>query len=197
MSSLPATDLTGQLAQYLSPKRIEHCRSVARVAVELARRYAPQLERQAELAGLLHDNAKRMEPAELLRRAEALGLPISSVERDHPALLHGQVGAALLPERFGVDDPDVAQAVIDHVTGRSGMGLLSRILYVADQAADDRDFAGVDELRHVMHEDLEAAVLLVAMHKIDFSLRKHGPLEPKTVELYNALVRARGVHGAD
>jgi HD superfamily phosphohydrolase YqeK len=114
------------------------------------------------------------------------------VERLSPTLLHGKVGAALLPQRFGVSDAAVEQACADHVTGRRGMGMLSRILYVADQAAADRTFEGVEELRAVMLRDLDSAVLMVARNKILHSAHYNVLIEPNTVDLYNSLLEGRG-----
>jgi predicted HD superfamily hydrolase involved in NAD metabolism len=192
MSTQPSPDdlrvLSTELARHIPADRVAHSENVCRAAGMLARRWAPDLEPQAKLAGLLHDNAKAIDPQELLAQSQALGLPITPVEARHPSLLHGKVGAALLKERFGVEDSDVAQACADHVTGRRGMGTLSKILYVADQAAADRTFSGVEDLRAIMFEDLDAAVLLVAKHKLLHSARKSHLLEPATVDLYNSLI---------
>ncbi len=89
-----------------------------------------------------------------------------------PELLHGKVGAALLEERFGVEDPEVAQAVADHVTGRPGMGMLSRILYVADQVAADREFPGVEHCARLRPGGSGAAVLLVVKQKLNYVMRR-------------------------
>jgi HD superfamily phosphohydrolase YqeK len=82
----------------------------------------------------------------------------------------------------------VALAVADHVAGRAGMGLLSRILYVADQAAADRSFAGVEELRGLMRVSLEQAVLQVARNKLLAVVHRGWLVEPQTVALYNELI---------
>lgn len=176
------------LAQFLGAKRVQHSNNVADTAVELAQRFAPQLELKAEVAGLLHDNAKRLSLAELTAMAARLDIDVTAGERQQPELLHGKVGAALLSERFGVDDAEIAQAVADHVTGRPGMGRLSRILYVADQAARDREFPGIDELRATAKQDLEQAVLLVVKHKLAYVMLKNCPIEEQSVALYNEML---------
>lgn len=181
-------EISAALAQFISAERVAHSENVCRAAGMLARRWAPELEARAKLAGLLHDNAKSIDPAELLVKAGELGLPVTDVERRYPSLLHGKVGAALLKERFGLEDAELEQACADHVTGRKGMGTLSKILYVADQAAADRTFAGVEDLRAIMFEDLDAAVLLVAKNKVLHSAKKSHLLEPATVDLYNSLI---------
>jgi predicted HD superfamily hydrolase involved in NAD metabolism len=183
-----------QLAQYLGAKRVRHSNNVADIAVELAQRFAPELVEKAELAGLLHDHAKRFSVAELTALAARLDIEMTAGEREQPELLHGKIGAALLRERFGVDDAQIAQAVADHVTGRPDMGLLSRILYVADQAAQDRDFPGIDVLRATAQQDLEQAVLLVVKHKLNYVMLKNCPIEEQSVALYNEMIA--GLRGA-
>jgi predicted HD superfamily hydrolase involved in NAD metabolism len=186
-----------QLAQFLGAKRVQHSNNVADVAVELAQLYAPELVEKAELAGLLHDHAKRFSLAELTALAARLDIEMTAGERQQPELLHGKVAAALLSERFGIDDVEIAQAVADHVTGRPGMGLLSRILYVADQAARDREFPGVDELRAMAKQDLEQAVLLVVKHKLAYVMLKNCPIEEQSVALYNEMIaKLRGASSA-
>jgi predicted HD superfamily hydrolase involved in NAD metabolism len=181
-----------ELRQHLSPARVQHSLNVADTAVELSLRFAPELAEKAELAGIVHDHAKRFSPAELIELAVRLDIEITPGERVLPALLHGKVGAALLAQRFGVADPGIAQAVADHVTGRPGMEQLSRILYVADQAAADREFPGVDELREAAKHDLDEAVFLVVKHKLAYVLLKSRPVELQTIALYNDLCRRRG-----
>jgi predicted HD superfamily hydrolase involved in NAD metabolism len=189
MPELPgSSELLNKLASFLRPGRVEHSRNVAMAATELARLHAPELALAAEVAGLVHDNAKRLKPGKLLALAQERMLPISTVEEVNPALLHGKVGAALLPERFGIDDAPIAAAVADHVTGRPGMGALSLILYVADQTAADRDFPGVEEVREAAQHDLRRAAWLVARHKLLWTVRHALLLEPRTLEVYNELL---------
>lgn len=182
--------LITRLGEFTGRKRHAHSLNVAEAAATLARRFAPELEEAARIAGIVHDNAKKMEDGELISQAARFDIPLSPVERAMPSLLHGKVGAALLPERFGLDDPEVAQAVADHVTGRPGMGLLSQILFVADQAAADREFAGVEQLRRVMLEDLAQAVFLVARNKVAGVVERGWLVEEATMALYNEMVMA-------
>jgi predicted HD superfamily hydrolase involved in NAD metabolism len=177
--------LLAQLADLVGSRRVKHSQFVAEAARGLALRFAPELAAQGALAGLLHDNAKGMSGVELIELAQRYDIEVSPAERQFPALLHGKVGAALLPERFGVEDKEIAQCVADHVTGRVGMGELSRILFVADQIAKDRRFDGVEELRQVAAGNLERAVFLVAKYKLQYTINKMRIIEPMTVAVYN------------
>lgn len=174
-----------QLSQYLEAGRVEHSVNVAKAAWGLACRFAPELAEKAVLAGLLHDNAKGLADAELIELARLHDIEVTPAEYANPTLLHGKVGAALLGERFDVHDTEIAQCVADHVTGRIGMGLLSRVLFVADQTASDRSFPGVDELRQVASVDLERAVFVVARNKLNYVIVKERIIEPMTAAVYN------------
>ena len=189
MPDLPGSaELLNKLAEFLRPGRVEHSRNVAAAAVELARLHAPELEQAAEVAGIVHDNAKHMNPDELLAVAKRRRLPVSEFEEISPKLLHGKVGAALLPERFGINDEQIAAAVADHVTGCAGMGGLSLILYAADQCAAERSFPGVEEVRTAARVDLRSAAWLVAKHKLRWAIGRAHIIEPHTVEVYNSLL---------
>ena len=177
--------LSRSLREYMGAKRHDHSCKVATACVRLARIHAPQLEDKAELAGLLHDNAKKMPVPDQLAIARERGLEISPEEENSPELLHGKVGAALLKRRFGIDDAEVEQAICDHVTGRPGMGMLSRLLYVADYTSADREMPGVDDVRRIAEADLDAAVLAVAIAKLRSIIDRGLPIESNTVALYN------------
>ncbi|MCB1188507.1 bis(5'-nucleosyl)-tetraphosphatase (symmetrical) YqeK [bacterium] len=177
--------LTNLLKDFMGAKRHDHSVKVATACVRLAQLHAPQLEDQAEIAGLLHDNAKKMPVPDQLAIARERGLPVSPEEESSPELLHGKVGALLLKRRFGIDDPEVEQAVCDHVTGRPGMGLLSKLLYVADYTSADRSFPGVEEVREIARQDLDAAVFAVASGKLRSIIERGLMIESNTVALYN------------
>ena len=80
---------------------------------------------------------------------------------------------------------EVEQAVCDHVTGRPGMGLLSKLLYVADYTSADRSFPGVEEVREISRQDLDAAVFAVASGKLRSIIERGLMIESNTVALYN------------
>lgn len=185
------------LQRYLGKKRLVHSRAVADAARKLAQRFAPELVERAELAGLLHDNAKYMSDSELIDAVAHFDIEVTPGELGQPQLLHGKVGAAQLGERFDVADPLVLSAVADHVTGRVGMGTLSLILFVADQIAEDRDFPGLVELRRVAMKDLHQAALMVSQYKLQYIVMKERPIEGATVAVYNELLQQVSADGKD
>lgn len=49
-------------------------------------------------------------------------------------------------------------AVRYHTTGRAGMSLLEKVLFIADFTSADRDYKDVDVMRRLADEDLSAAM---------------------------------------
>ncbi len=134
------------LRRHLSRRRAGHCRRTAALAFRLARRFGadPGL---ARLAGLAHDLARELPDAELLRLAAEDGTPLRAWEAERPVLLHGRAAAVLLG---GGCPAEVREAVADHVTGRPGMSVLARLVYVADFLEPGRGFLPSAERRRAL-----------------------------------------------
>jgi predicted HD superfamily hydrolase involved in NAD metabolism len=139
------------LREHLSRDRAGHCRRTAALASRLARRFGVD-PYQAYLAGLAHDLARELPEAELLRLAAADGAPLQGWERQRPVLLHGRAAAVLLGTAVGAA---VREAVADHVTGRAGMSVLARVIYVADFLEPGRGFLERAERRRALRFELD------------------------------------------
>ena len=139
-------------------KRHAHIRGVEGEAVRLARRWGAD-EDKARRAGILHDCTKYLNLEEQLAICEAYNLPLDALERENAKLLHSKTGAALAWGIYGQEE-EVCRAIYWHTTGKPGMTVLEKIIYIADYMEPNRDFAGVEDLRRLAYEDLDAAVLL-------------------------------------
>ena len=51
-------------------------------------------------------------------------------------------------------------AIRSHTTGKADMNVLEKIIYVADYMEPNRDFPGVEELRHLAYTNLDKALIL-------------------------------------
>jgi predicted HD superfamily hydrolase involved in NAD metabolism len=171
------------IAARLSPRRCEHSHRVAAEAVVLARRYGAPPDK-AEIAGLLHDYCRELSNDETLEAAARYGIPVGPVEARRPRnILHGPVAAAMLAEQ-GVD-PAVASAIALHTIGSAGMSTLEKCLYLADYCEPARAFPGVDEVRALAAESLDAAVGAAARRGLlDIVTRGRGVV-PGALALYN------------
>lgn len=75
--------LRKQLKSKLEPMRFEHSVSVSFTCTALAMRYAYDIQK-AELAGLMHDCAKRFTDSELIRKCQKHGVALTEAEIKAP-----------------------------------------------------------------------------------------------------------------
>ena len=64
----------------------------------------------------------------------------------------------LVAERIFGEAPEVVSAIGSHTTGKANMNTLEKIIYVADYMEPNRDFPGVEVLRHLAYTDLDGAL---------------------------------------
>ena len=176
------------LRDRLTEKRYEHSLKVAEKAVYLARKYGAD-EEKAELAGLLHDITKQTDAQEQLKLLDEAGIKLTEMELANEKLWHAISGAAYLKTVLKIEDKDILNAVRYHTTGRVGMSLLEKIIFLADMISDDRIFDGVDEARDLAEENLEMALCLSAKLSIEWLLAKRAAIAPDTLGLYNKTVK--------
>ena len=141
----------------LDPGRVPHVQGCEQEAVRLAERWGADRELAAE-AGILHDVTKKFKGPEQLHLCEEYGIITDNDERANYKLLHSKTGAAYARAHFGVCDA-VYDAIWWHTTGCPDMTLLEKIIYLADYIEPTRDFEGVDVLRRLACEDLDAAII--------------------------------------
>jgi predicted HD superfamily hydrolase involved in NAD metabolism len=178
-----------QLVRSRTSERLyAHCAATAQMARDLAT-YHGLDSHKAWLAGLLHDVARPLDDGKLIDEAERLGVEIAETDRAAPVLLHGKVGARIAETQLRITDPQILEAITAHTTGAPGMGELARIVFVADYAEPTRELAGAREVRALLPERLDEAVLTVVRHKIDYVRQSGATLDPRCVELQNELAR--------
>ena len=185
--------LREQSYAYLSPKRIPHVQGCEWEAVRLAKRWGESEEDAAE-AGILHDITKKLVLSEQLILSEKYGIINGTYETANVKLLHAKTGAALARDLFNISDR-VYSAIRWHTTGKPDMTLLEKIIYMADYIEPNRDFPGVDKLRKLAYEDLDAAMVLGLKMSLE-DIRSYGA-EPYEVtvsayEWYKAKMIEKG-----
>jgi predicted HD superfamily hydrolase involved in NAD metabolism len=130
--------------------------------------------------------------SELLEKAERLNLVLDDLTRLEGKLLHAPVGAVLLNSELQITEADLIEAVSDHTTGRSGMSLLGKVLYLADYIEENRNFEGVEMIRQLASIDLDQALLAAVNNAIRSVLDRNLILHPRSVEFRNSLLVAIG-----
>lgn len=173
-------ELLARIAAVMTPRRFQHVLGVEQTALELAAQYGCD-PKQASLAALLHDYAKEMSDQtfkDLIVRYD--------LDRDllnwNNQIWHGIVGAYQIAEDFGLEDSTILQAIQRHTVGAADMGLLDKILYVADYIEPNRDFPGVETVRRLARISLDQAVAYEATQTLAYLKRKGQSIYPQTLE---------------
>lgn len=170
----------------LSEKRWQHTKNVKKMAVKLAKHYGADPEKAA-MAAILHDAAKEL-PRERLLQIFADNAIIAENAPQRPApVWHGVAAAILAETEWGVTDPEILSAIRCHTTGKPGMSLLDKIIYMADMTSAERNFPGVEKLRKDELKDLDKTLCGALKQSIDFVKEKGGALDPMTVAAYEDL----------
>lgn len=180
-------DLEKIAREKLSPYRFEHTLCVVDTARELAQKYGADT-RKANIAAFLHDVMKDATQLEQLNVIEKSGIILTCVDTINPPIWHSIAGAAYLREELGITDEDVYNAVYYHTTGRAGMSVLEKVIYVADYTSADRSYKDVDEMRRLAGESLEDAMLFALEFCITKLAKARQVIHPNGVACYNELL---------
>ena len=175
-------------------QRIPHVMGVEEEAVKLAQRWGadPELARRA---GILHDCTKYYELPEQLDICEEYGVQLDALEQKAVKLLHSKTGACIARGVFGQPDA-VYDAIFWHTTGKADMTTLEKVLYIADYMEPNRDFDGVERLRHLAYTDLDKAMLLGVEMTIQEMQQRQVPIHTNTLQARDWL-RQHGVTTED
>ena len=183
--------------QRLSDERFIHSECVAAAAGTLALRFGADRDR-AVTAAWLHDILKE-EPKELLLQR----MQSSDIMRDeeiipNDALWHSYAGGIYVLEELCLDR-EIADAVMYHTAGRSGMSLLEKVIFLSDYISEDRDYRGVDEVRELAEHSLDEACLMALRNAIVHICKLGRHIDINSVRAFNELVGDRSIklHGKE
>ncbi|MBR5617369.1 MAG: nicotinate (nicotinamide) nucleotide adenylyltransferase [Oscillospiraceae bacterium] len=156
--NLPMEQLEAVVLRLLNPNRVNHVLGCRDTAVELAKRWGAD-ETDAARAGLLHDITKALDGPLQLTLCREYGTILDEFGCKYPKTLHALTGSLVADRIFG-ETQAVVSAICHHTTGKAGMTLLEKIIYVADYMEPCRNFPGVERLRELAFSDLDAALKL-------------------------------------
>ena len=164
----------------LKTTRVAHVRGCEQEAVSLAKRWGADADEAAE-AAILHDCTKKEKLEGQLALCARYGYEPDALEKLSEKLLHAKTGAALAREEFGVS-AQVEEAIRWHTTGKPGMTLLEKIIYMADYIEPTRQFEGVEKLRALAYEDMDRAMLLGLDMSIEENRRNGNRIHENSVD---------------
>lgn len=141
---------------------------------------------EAMTAGLLHDCAKCIPNAKKIKKCEQYHLDISDVEYANPSLLHAKLGAYLAVQKYQVKSEEIINAISSHTTGRPGMSLLEKIVYIADYMEPGRvELPNMKEVRKLAFHDIDECLYRILKDSLVYLASKKSPIDPMTQKTYN------------
>lgn len=165
--------------------RYLHTLGVQYTAACLAMRYEDSVER-AELAGILHDCAKCLTDKQMLDQCEQYKINMSGIEKEHPYLLHGKLGAVYAKNKYKIMDEEIVNAVAYHTTGKPAMNLLEKIVFVADYIEPNRKPTSIlSEVRRLAFYDIDKAVYLILEGTLRYLKEENKDIDTLTIDSYN------------
>lgn len=171
----------------MSDARFAHTMGVAEEARSLASIWGTDPEK-AYLAGLIHDLAKEMPKEDVERMLDDIGAAGKFEDASEKVAIHGFLSAYIAESKFGISDTEILDAARYHTTGRIGMSLLEKIVYVADFTEEGRHYPQSKEVGKIARVDLDEAVLKEADYVIKFIIDAGRVLCPRTVEVRNSFL---------
>lgn len=173
-----------QMEKTLDAKRFEHTLGVAYTASALAMCYEVDIMK-AQMAGLLHDCAKCLDPQKMIEICEKHNIQITDIERRNPFLLHAKAGSYIAMHKYSIGDTDIINAILSHTTGRPDMTELEKIIYISDYIEPGRKQApNLTAVRKMAFLDLNQALLMVLEGSLTYLKSTSGEIDPSTARTY-------------
>lgn len=136
------SETINNLKNDISPSLFEHCAGTVIYALRFVQKLSLDYE-EVFLSALLHDCAKES----------------SFDEEKYPLVpakvIHQYAGADTAQARYGIENPNILDAIRYHTTGKESMTTLGKLIYCADVLEKNRSYEGVEELREIIENDFE------------------------------------------
>lgn len=177
-------ELQKKLKKELDSERYAHTLGVMYTAASLAMCHGADVG-EAMTAGLLHDCAKGIPNEQKIEKCKQYHLDISEVEYANPGLLHAKLGAFLAVQQYQVESEDVIHAISAHTTGRPGMSLLEKIIYIADYMEPGRaELPNMKEVRKLAFHNIDECLYRILKDSLIYLASKKLPIDPMTQKTY-------------
>lgn len=176
----------------LDKERYEHTMGVMYTSASLAMCYGADINK-ALIAGLLHDCAKCIPGDKKIKLCKKYHISISEVEYKNPSLLHAKLGAYLAAKKYHVNDREILSAIASHTTGRPQMGLLEKIVYIADYMEPGRtELPNMAEVRRLAFQNIDECLYRILKDSLAYLKSKDMPIDTMTEKTYRYYKAALG-----
>lgn len=176
-------ELAEKVKANVSERRFMHIQAVVKYAEILAQQNGVDLD-MAKVAAWVHDYAKEIPDQVFLKYIDDLNLDPNLKEWGNP-IWHGVVGAEIIKDQLGIDNPEILLAVEQHTTGAKDMSELSKVLFMADFLADGRQMPNLDQLRKITNQNIDDGIREQLSYSIKSLIDRKLKIHPKTLEAYN------------
>ena len=126
------------LMETIGHKRYNHSLRVMETAEELAIIYGVSAKK-TRIAAVLHDCGRLKDCNNLKKQFDSRKIVLDRDTESNRNLHHAVLGRFIAYDNFCITDMDILNAVRYHTTGRPGMSLLEKIVYLADAIEDKRE----------------------------------------------------------
>ena len=170
----------------LDDYRYNHSLCVAKEAVRLAKKYGAN-PKNAYIAGILHDILKNTPLPEQLQWIRKSGIIFDNIQLASPPIWHGFAASVFIKEELHIEEEEIIMAVRYHTTGRGGMSLMEKVIYMADMTSADRSYKDVNAIRKTVNKNLDEALFESIRFSISNLSKKRLPIPFDTVMAYDEL----------
>lgn len=178
-----------KISKRLTDKRLDHTFRVEEESIRLANHYRSDWQK-ASIAALLHDNAKNYSDDKKLRLVYKYDVKLSPAEEVNIDLIHAKLGSVLALKKYGIKDSEILNAVKYHTTGRPGMSMTEKIIYIADFIEPGRkNFPGLDKARELAYSDINMAMIKILMMTINHVIDRGRIIDSVTEKAYEYYYR--------
>lgn len=166
-----------------------HTFRVEAIAVSLARQHHLD-EHVVRMGALAHDLARASKAHDLLARAKGYGLEINPIEHELPILLHGPVAAEMLRIEYGLDDPEIYDAIFWHTTAREDLNPTAKAVFLADKLDPQKSarYLYQDRLKALAQGNLDEAIWEFLNRELMNGLRHGNLIHPSAIHARNRLM---------
>ncbi len=171
-----------ELNRILTSHRLNHSKSVAKLAYEIAVSNHLDNPNRYFVAGLFHDIGKDI-PLEKQFEITKKHFPEYA---DMPEFAYHQfAGSILAQEMFEIHDEDIISAIRYHSTGSDNMCLMAKIIYASDKVEPTRGFDSSEYIRELKKDANEGFRIVLQANK-DYLESKHKSVNnPLTYKCFN------------
>jgi len=187
MAAMNFNQIDLKVKKIMTRERYHHSWQVSKVAEEMAEYYHISAEK-AKILGLIHDCAKDYSIADLKELMNKYNIHLSQIEKNIPGLWHAYVGAEVARELFKVQDQEMLEAIKFHSTASSNLGLLGKIVYIADKIEPGREMQKLPKIRELVWRDIDQAMLELLNQGLRHLISRNLLIHPKTLQARNRII---------